>query len=258
MKEEGKDRSVRFGEPVVKHIISSLMLLLSGFALGEAVDFEKYDGLVFSQAGPNCFGSALKLAGHYPTFRGVDADEFQAFLDLACTVTENPKRGDIGVYVTPGFGPIHAFIYVNETVGMDKPGVDYMGKTPVSLRPYERIDYHFLAPPECRRYSPKDLSLCSNQKIFYSCDLAAMNLRESVNDSVVDYQSDVLKFERKIAALLNQARVSQMQKEELAKELDGLKSRLEEISFEKSLSEAEISYLHFQLESLRDQIAFLR
>lgn len=237
-------------------MISILMFVLSSTTLGETVDLEEYDGLVFAQAGPNCFGTALKLAGHYPTFRGVDANEFQAFLDLACTATESPKRGDLGVYETPGFGAVHAFIYLDEEVGMDKPGVDYMGRTPVSVRSHEVIDYHFLAPQECRRYSPDDLSLCANRKVFYSCDSS------SAIDHFTDYLLDVRKFERKIAALLLKERVSLRQKETLREELEGLRNKLEKLVAEHSpeqengVSSKEISYLNFQIESLADQITF--
>lgn len=142
-------------------------------------------GRSFSQGGPNCFATALKIARMTTSFRGVDGPEMQAFANAFCDeVTGKPQAGDIGVYST---GPdpaqdswVHAFIHLTPTFVIEKQGVDYWGATPVTIRPFKSVDYRVRASPECRRYAP-DIRDCENKLTYYRCEPARMteNLDEA-------------------------------------------------------------------------------
>lgn len=153
-------------------MILSLLIPLSALALVAELPapFLEAEGKTFAYQGPNCFATALKLTGVTQSFRGMDELEFRELTQLYCERTESPRIGDIGVFEKPGFGFIHAYAYVSPEFGLEKPGVDYMGKTPIALARMESIQFRYLAPIECRRYSPGDLSQCANDHYFLRCN----------------------------------------------------------------------------------------
>jgi len=123
-------------------------------------------GQTFEQQGPNCFAAALNGAGVYTSFRGISEREFSAVLEAACQKVDEPVFGDIGVYSSEGFGYVHAFLYVDEQTAFEKPGVDYVGQTPIRLQHQNSVDYVHMASPECRRFGDET---CHNQKSFFRC-----------------------------------------------------------------------------------------
>ena len=157
---------------------------------------QESEGLTFSVPGPNCFASALKLTGMTPSFRGMDEPEFSAIVKASCPVTASPQPGDIGVYETPGFGFIHAYVYVSDQLGMQKPGVDYAGKTAISFQSLDAIRFTYLASPECRRYA-RDLSECSNKHYYLRCSPS------QENKGSVEYRQMVHKIEAAFESVLN-------------------------------------------------------
>ena len=213
--------------------------------------FQQFDGVTFDQSGPNCFGSALKIAGHYKTFRGVDTPEFEAFLELACERTQNPSTGDIGVFAPKNYAATHAFVYIDQNLVIDKPGVDYIGQTPVSIRRHSQMDHIFLASMECRRYSGHDISLCANEKKYFKCD--SKKLKKAPRSYSAHFQS----LEQEIGRLLNQD-VSQVKKESLLKKINHLENQLDREIQRVQMSEKEINFLRFQIESLLKQTQFFR
>lgn len=226
-----------------------LALKVSSAALGEKNAIDVFEGMSFFQAGPNCFGTALRLADLYPTFRGVDGPEMTAFLDLSCHQVESPVYGDLGVYFAPNESPIHAYFYIDDKVAMDKPGVDYNGRTMISMRKVVHIDYTYLIPKECLRYSRDNLSLCSNKKRFYRCD------PKTLSKSVVFERMNL--FELRLGDLLNKS-VSKDLQHSLFKELKSLKNLfLLEASGDR-ISFGEKKLIHEQLESFNKQIQFFR
>lgn len=121
----------------------------------------------FRQPGPNCFATALKASGLYDGFRAVSEKEFEAVIKETCVETTNPEFGDIGVYHVKNFGPIHAFMYVSKNLGFEKPGVDYLGQTPVRFNLLYNIDYVHRASKECRQHGDES---CHNSFKFLRCE----------------------------------------------------------------------------------------
>lgn len=121
----------------------------------------------FQYSGPNCFGAALLGAGVYENIRGVDVGEFTHVLETSCEAVEMPIEGDIGVFESAsGFMPIHAFMYLDEQTAYEKQGVDYDGKTPITLVDLEDVKYRVEASPLCRRFGDES---CYNKLKYYRC-----------------------------------------------------------------------------------------
>ncbi|MBX3040124.1 MAG: hypothetical protein KF789_05370 [Bdellovibrionaceae bacterium] len=181
-----------------------LIGLQAGLAMAQGASveasFREFEGKTFEVVGPNCFGTALRLSGFQTTFRGVDGGEFQAFVKLACRKVQNPEPGDIGIFEMRGFAMAHAYIYLSPELGIDKPGVDYLGKTPIAVKPLASIIYRNLASPECRRYS-KDISECSSDHYYVRC----AGLPESQSQRLQDHDRKVLALENLMASLLEVA-----------------------------------------------------
>lgn len=140
--------------------------LESGVCLSET--WSRSLGQTFEFMGPNCFSTALHLTGQARTFRAVDVGEFEAYTELACQRVQIPRSGDIGVFRAPGYLVTHAYIFVNEKWALEKPGVDYAGKTAVGLLPLEAVLYRSLASSECRRYSANSRE-CENEHYYLRC-----------------------------------------------------------------------------------------
>lgn len=166
----------------MKFFVFLFMFISLNTAQAEGLEsrMREADGKTFAVLGPNCFATAMKVSGITSSYRGMDAKEFEAIQKNFCQKVDQPQPGDIGVFETPGFGFIHAYVYVSSETGMQKPGVDYNGKTPISFQPLESISYTYLASPECRRYS-KNISECANSHYYVRCrsfsdELKKMNL----------------------------------------------------------------------------------
>lgn len=138
----------------------------SAYAYELPAKLQKMVGQTFSKPGPNCFAAALYGSGVYSSFRGISENEFSEVLKTSCEKIEEPKLGDIGVYQSKGFGFVHAFVYLDENSAFEKPGVDYVGKTPVRIQTQDSIDYVHIASQECRRWGDET---CHNQKSYYRC-----------------------------------------------------------------------------------------
>lgn len=132
----------------------------------------KMVGQTFSKPGPNCFAAALYGADVYDSIRGISENEFAAVLKTACKKVETPRFGDVGVYNAKGFGFVHAFTYLDADTAFEKPGVDYVGKTPVRVQGQVSVDYVHIASPECRRWGDES---CHNQKSYYRCGAVKLN-----------------------------------------------------------------------------------
>jgi hypothetical protein len=228
----------------------SLLLLFGGVAQAASSSFENFEGKVFAQPGPNCFATALRLGGFYSTFRAVGKEEFESFLSLACREESSPRSGDLGVFITPGFGAIHAVLILEDGFVIQKPGVDYMGQTPIQRRGLEQVKFIYGASAECRRYSSGDLSLCSNQLKFYRCEKPDLSLGF--------YRRSVEQFELRLAWSLEEKTVSLSEVAMLKKKLESLKRELTLSSWIFLISNEELQYFRAQLSSLENQILFLR
>lgn len=137
-------------------------------------------GRTYAQPGPNCFSTALMTAGLSPSARGVDASEMKAYARAFCERVENPRAGDLGIYVSPREAVfsreslwVHAFMSVTPDFVFEKQGVDYWGATPILLREFSDVDYRVRVTPECRRYAP-DPRECANQLVYLRCGSAAL------------------------------------------------------------------------------------
>lgn len=155
------------------------------------------EGKTFSVMGPNCFATALKVSGVTSSYRGMDAKEFEIIQKNFCQKVDQPRAGDIGVFETPGFGFIHAYVFVSNDTGMQKPGVDYNGKTPISFQSLQSINYTYLASPECRRYA-KNISECANAHYYVRCESFADDLKK-INP---DLETQVQAIEKNMDLLL--------------------------------------------------------
>ncbi len=126
----------------------------------------------FSTLGPNCFATALYGAGLHNTFRGVSAREFQETLNSSCFEVKTPKFGDIGIYYVEGFSPTHAYTFISKDIVFEKPGVDYMGKTPTRFNTKASVDFIHVASPECRQWGDET---CHSKQAFYRCSQINLN-----------------------------------------------------------------------------------
>lgn len=224
-------------------------------ATGVAPRYLRAVGKSFEVMGPNCFGTALKLSGFQSTFRGVDVGEFQAFLNLACRPVESPEPGDIGVFEAPGFALLHAYIYLSPDLGIEKPGVDYLGKTPIALNSLESILYRSIASPECRRYA-KDVSECSNRHFYVRC----AGIPESRNSWAREHQRKVLALEALMGPLLEVAVFGPEQVSivmEMSERLDSLRRDLSDRPVGE-VSEKRRVYLQARLSSLKKQLQYFQ
>lgn len=138
------------------------------------IKIQKVVGKTFSHSGPNCFAAALYGSDIYDSFRGVSKNEFSEVLKASCVKVDVPEMGDIGVYSSGSFGFLHAFVYLNGVDAFEKPGVDYLGKTPMRIQKEASIDYVHTASAECRRYGDES---CHNQKAYYRCGQVSFNTK---------------------------------------------------------------------------------
>jgi hypothetical protein len=214
-------------------------------------DFEENAGRTFSTPGPNCFGTALRMLGFNSSFRGVGIKEFTALTQLACHPVAKPQFGDIGVFETPRFGFVHAYIYISADQGFDKPGVDSLvGTSSVDFRHLYHITYAHLMSPECRQYAP-DTSVCSNLHYYLHCD--ALNLNSSVE--LQKHNQKILETEAQIENLLQKKKYSAVEVLALEKSIRELEQQLTAITKETP----EVSfYLQSRLLSLNDQLKFFK
>lgn len=178
----------------VRLLVPFLLLLIS-FATNAAESFidRSILGKSFEIPGPNCFATALRVTGLAPTFRAVDESEFKAYLTAFCSKVETRRVGDIGAYISGNIFT-HAYVLASDQTGIDKPGVDYFGKTPISEKSLQNIDYVSYASRECRQYGGDDISVCANERVFYRCqkptfkDLPEINAH---NATVAQWDADV-------------------------------------------------------------------
>lgn len=187
-------------------ILASLLLPLAALAFDAASlphSFQEASGKTFVHQGPNCFAAALKLTGITQSYRGMDELEFRELTSLYCERTEDPEIGDIGVFEKPGFGFIHAYSYISPEWGMEKPGVDYLGKTPIALASATNIEYRYLASPECRRYA-KNISQCSNAHYYLRCQ----PMKIEGDSKLARHQGRVRQIEQELDFLLEQSAVN--------------------------------------------------
>lgn len=239
----------------MKKLIFSLIfgLGVSSFAQGLPAEFLKADGKTFSAMGPNCFSTALRLNGLTRSYRGLDGEEFNQIVKLFCQRTQDPRLGDLGVFETPGFGFLHAYAYVSPEMGMQKPGVDYNGKTAIRMYSTYSIDYVYTASAECRRYAP-DISVCSNDHYYLRCE--AVNMMG--NPAAEKHDQIIRPIEAAMDAILenpNFGSTEQKLLEQIIRSLPAAKLNL-------SQHEAEIPadlrrYLQARIKSLEDQLEFL-
>lgn len=154
-------------------ILIKLLLLLTTVFAGE--NLEQLKGKTFKYPGPNCFGVALYAAGINPIIRGVDLSEFKAVLKHQCSKTEEPLKGDLGVYSMNNFDIIHAYYNYGEDTVLEKTGVDYLGEvTPIHIRDKSNSYHTFGYSKECVYYGGKDNPACYNALEYYRCtDLEA-------------------------------------------------------------------------------------
>ncbi len=146
-------------------------------------DLFKFHTQTFTQPGPNCFSTALKTAQIYPSFRAVSAREFSEATEKFCTESSEPKPGDLGVYFVEGFGPVHAFLYLSKSIGFEKPGVDYLGQTPLRFNLLSNIDYTHRASKECLIYGD---SSCFNRLKFFTCEKAHFSKKFEENLNLIN------------------------------------------------------------------------
>lgn len=223
-------------------------------AFGDIVD-ETIDGKTFLVPGPNCFATALRATGHYSTFRGVGTSEFTAFLDMACEAVDLPERGDIGTYNPKNSAYSHAYVHLNKEFGLDKPGVDYFGSTPVSKKRLSAIDYNNYASRECRQYSP-DVTLCSNIRTHFRCK----KWDWSQYSDLKDHQIRVAAWEQTMAVVLETPMSSKqmfMIELDLIAQIKILEKDVQAL-LQLPLNEKIKTYLAARLKSLQDQMEFLR
>lgn len=235
----------------------SLFLPLAALAFDPALlpsSFQEAAGKTFAHPGPNCFATALKLTGITASFRGMDEPEFRERVKLQCERTEKPEIGDIGVFEKPGFGFIHAYAFISPEWGMEKPGVDYMGKTPIALASADSIEYRYLASPECRRYS-KNISECANDHYFLRC----RPIGPESDSRLARHQGKVKKIEATMDFLLGQSDANPADAplfQELEQEVQKLEADLETIpaGTHTTLFRARVKSLQKQLEFMRAKL----
>lgn len=219
------------------------------------VAYQRALGQTFAVAGPNCFATALAVTGLYPGFRGVDTEEMQKYTALFCREVQIPQPGDIGVYASPGYGFVHAFVYISQNLGLEKPGVDYAGRTAIQIRHLNSIDYRSRASMECRRFSP-DLSLCSNDLLFFHC--SQPTALTSGPTRLRLHQQQVVALEVQLTHLLENLQAPRTNTAILFELHSQLKNSETTLALEKPEIDPELySFLEARLRSLEKQIAFL-
>jgi hypothetical protein len=163
------------GVMLYQTVFSLIFTFGSFFAQAESINNLNYRGSeelrslighTFLSPGPNCFAAALYGVGGISKFRGVSANEFSRFVEGSCIEVHAPQYGDIGYYFVDGFGPSHAFFYLNQEMAFEKPGVDYLGATSLNFRRISDIHYIRIATPECRRWGNED---CYSQFKYVRC-----------------------------------------------------------------------------------------
>ena len=216
------------------------------FLLFNVHSFSEYNGLTFKHLGPNCFGSALKIAGHYQYFRGVDAQEFAHYISNYCEETDIPTKGDIGVFTTPGSDyVVHAFVQINEDTVVEKSGVDYLGVTPIKVQSLETTLFVFKSSYECKRFSGNHPS-CQNDLKYYSCAQPGLNLSER-------FQELTKQFEEKLESVLIQG-LEQSDTDLINQLFSSLKSEI----YKQTLNEKDKKYLSSKMVSYEKQLQFLK
>jgi hypothetical protein len=148
------------------HLFLTFVLSFNVFSFEER-RLEELAGLTFAYPGPNCFGVAMYANNNTTTIRGVDLNEFTAFIQAKCVAVQNPIRGDIGTFHN-GHDFIHAFIDLGDGLVLEKTGVDYLGKTPVHVRDFSHTRYIFEASVECRRWGAGSKE-CYNELQYFRC-----------------------------------------------------------------------------------------
>lgn len=238
-------------------LLTPFLLLVCTFgaqASAQMVD-ESVDGKTFAISGPNCFAAALRITGNYPTFRAVGPQEFSAYLELTCEKVDTPQKGDIGAYFYPGYTYSHAYVHIDDEFGMDKPGVDYMGPTPVAKKRFASIDYIHYASRECRQYS-KDISACSSQRALFRC----RKMDWSQHPELLQHNTSVRQWEEQTAIVLEQP----FPLDELAQAESALQLKMVELEDQWNtlqklpLNEKIKNFLDGRMRSLRGQMEFIK
>lgn len=211
-------------------------------------------GRTFAIPGPNCFSTALRVTGIYPTFRGVDVGEFKSFIESQCKEVQNTEPGDIGTYLTPDGLFLHAFVFLDATTGIEKAGVDYVGKSAVLENSLANIDYIRYADPYCRQYS-KNISECSNVRKNYRCT----KFTAPISPSHIEHEATVNEVEHLMMVLIDGG-APKSQEAQILKTLE-LKMSTLNIQVDKLSSEAEdkkSTHYKARQDSLNDQMIFIR
>ncbi len=229
---------------------------LSLFSISACADVdESVIGKTFQVAGPNCFSTALRVTGHYATFRAVGPEEFEAFLNLTCDKVDDAQKGDIGTYFAPLYSFTHAYVHLDQDYGLQKLGVDYLGPSPIEKQRLHSIDYVYYASKECRQYSP-DISLCANTRAAYRCKKFDWSFSQELNK----HQEAVLAWEKTMAVALENP-LTPIKLFKIEQELDLKMVQLEDQlqSLLKTTGDGKIKeYLSTRIRSLQDQMKFLQ
>ena len=243
---------------IVKIFIFVLGILSSFQALsseGFQARLRQAEGKTFEALGPNCFATAMKLSGITSSYRDMDDKEFAVIQKNFCQRVDQPQPGDIGVFETPRFGFVHAYVYVSSGWGMQKPGVDYNGKTPISLQALDSINYTYLASPECRRYS-KNISECSNLHYYVRCQ-SFSSLLTSYNPL---FETTVRDIEARMEGLLENGPWTPVQKQlasQLYRDVADLRDSLNKMVADET-PQALREYISARQTSLEKQAQFLQ
>lgn len=213
--------------------------------------WQRHVGKTFAVPGPNCFATALKVAGLYPTFRGVDVNEFQSFISQACEPVSEPQAGDIGVFTAPNGVATHAYFYVSPEWTIEKPGVDYSGPTAVVLQRLESVHYRAGISPECRRYS-SDPSLCANQHQYVRCS------QMPLSGELAQLQRSFNQFDQELSVWIEGQAALTLSREDwshlLVQKADLTKKLQMSVGEGNSV---QVHYFNSRLESLEKQLKFI-
>lgn len=221
-------------------------------SLGWAWSLSHLEGKTFSSPGPNCFSSALRATHKTPSFRGMDEKEFSAFLELNCQKVAKPAIGDIGVFTARGFAHTHAFVYLNEQWGFQKPGVDYLGKTPLATVRIQDIMYTYIASKECRQYA-KDISACSVDFAYYRCQ------KHRPIRHILSYlhEEAIFKIEKELERVLLQSVITESDRKSLS-EIKNLVEQERKRLASIPANPKELRFLYSRIISLEKQLAFMQ
>ncbi|MCC6138632.1 MAG: hypothetical protein IT287_08360 [Bdellovibrionaceae bacterium] len=237
-------------------LLAPFLLLLISYATGwaESTVDRSVLGKNFEILGPNCFSTAFRVTGLYATFRAVDEAEFRTYLKAFCQQVDQPQVGDIGTYSPPNYNFSHAYVLASDSTGIDKPGVDYKGKTSVSEKTLQSIDHVSYASPECRQYSD-DVTQCANTRAFYRCqkpvfkDLAEIKKH---NASVAAWDANVMVLlDTKMAISAQQAMYKKLESEFVV-----LQDQLQ-ILLQLDIDTTHKEYFAARIASLKDQLIFI-